>query len=188
MALAQLRMSWQPPQVSLHSNFSRPEVTVEEVPDVRSEQAQVRVHSTGPRLRLDNSATRAALDFRTNAQFLDQRLGWYRQASVAAIDTVVAEGHRLGAIETGERNAIANLARDLYVDTSIPEIKPRALPGPDVSIEPRTVDLEWVGVGGPTGAVMRVPHIRWTGGAPEVDFALSPVNVELVGGAFDASA
>jgi hypothetical protein len=188
MALGQLLLSWQPPQVNVQSNFSRPQVTMEEVPDVRSEKPRVQIRATGPQLQLDNSATRAALDFRTNSQFLDQRLGWYAESGSAAIATTVADGRRLGAIETGERNAIANLARERFVDTSIPEIEPLALPGPAVYIQPRRVDIQWTSVGGPTGAVMRIPHIDWTPGAPDISFTLNPVNVQLVGGVFDATA
>jgi hypothetical protein len=187
-SVAQVSVNWQRPSFEVTRSRPMLRAASAEEPVVHGQRPQVRIESDGPYLSLDNSATRETVGLRSNDQFRRFRLESYRGAAQRAIDKIVREGHRLGRINTGEENAIANLA---WEDTAYAEpvaLTLVALPGPDVHITPKSVSVSWGTEGGPTGLVMRKPEFEWTPARSKIDWQLSNAEIGFVGGRLDATA
>ncbi|MBD3174957.1 MAG: hypothetical protein GF320_07240 [Armatimonadia bacterium] len=117
-------------------------------------RTEVRVSSRGPTLRIDGTATRAAMNIRTNRGFLNYRKSVYQRAADAAIRRIAAEGSRLAAIES-PGNTVANVAGHRGERTGPAQIDIRALPAPKVSIQPKRVSVDTAEAGGPNGTYRR---------------------------------
>jgi len=187
-SVAQVSISWQRPSFEVTHSLPKLQVASGREPVVHGERARVEIESQGPYLSLDNSATRETLGLRSNDQLRRYRLESNRGRAEQAVDKIVREGHRLGRINTGEKNAIANLAWENTAYAEPVDLTLVSLPGPDVRITPKSVSVSWGVEGGPTGIVMRRPEFDWTPARSRTDWRLANAEIAFVGGQLDARA